>query len=64
MITKLRVDQSADRFFVAVVSRAPLRRYISSEHFSVDGNVVGGVGVAQEFPAEGQAEIHTAEGPQ
>jgi hypothetical protein len=27
----------ADEFFVAVVRQAKLRRYISSEHFSVDG---------------------------
>lgn len=30
----------ADRFFAAVVKQAHLRRYMSSEHFSVDGTVL------------------------
>ncbi len=30
----------ADRFFAAVVRQAQLRRYISSEHFSVDGTLL------------------------
>lgn len=30
----------ADRFFAAVVKRAQLRRYVSSEHFSVDGTLL------------------------
>jgi transposase len=30
----------ADRFFVAVVDQAKLRRYVSSEHFSVDGTLL------------------------
>jgi transposase len=30
----------ADRFFAAVVRQAKLRRYISSEHFSVDGTLL------------------------
>lgn len=30
----------ADRFFAAVVHRAQLRRYLSSEHFSVDGTLL------------------------
>src|SRR5579864_7330253 len=30
----------ADRFFAAVVAQARLRRYVSSEHFSVDGTLL------------------------
>lgn len=30
----------ADRFFAAVVAQAKLRRYLSSEHFSVDGTLL------------------------
>lgn len=30
----------ADRFFAAVVKQATLRRYVSSEHFSVDGTLL------------------------
>ena len=30
----------ADRFFAAVVGQAKLRRYVSSEHFSVDGTLL------------------------
>lgn len=30
----------ADRFFAAVVTQAKLRRYVSSEHFSVDGTLL------------------------
>jgi transposase len=34
---RLLSHEIADRFFVAVVKQAQLRRYVSSEHFSVDG---------------------------
>jgi transposase len=30
----------ADRFFAAVVGQAKLRRYVSSDHFSVDGTLL------------------------
>ena len=50
----------ADRFFAAVVDQAKLRRYVSSDHFSVDGTLVGGVGVTQEFQAQRCAAIGPA----
>jgi transposase len=38
---KRLLDQAiADRFFEAVVRQAKLRRYVSSEHFSVDGTLL------------------------
>jgi len=38
---KRLLDQAiADRFFEAVVRQAQLRRYVSSEHFSVDGTLL------------------------
>jgi transposase len=37
---RLLEAEIADRFFAAVVKQAQLRRYISSEHFSVDGTLL------------------------
>jgi transposase len=38
--TRLLKHEIADRFFEAVVRQAALRRYTSSEHFSVDGTLL------------------------
>jgi transposase len=38
---RLLTHEIADRFFAAVVRQAHLRRYISGEHFSVDGTLLG-----------------------
>jgi hypothetical protein len=35
--TRLLDHEVADEFFAAVVAQARLRRYLSSDHFSVDG---------------------------
>src|ERR687897_2925584 len=37
---RLLAHEVADEFFAAVVAQAKLRRYISSEHFSVDGTLL------------------------
>ena len=37
---RLLAAEVADRFFAAVVRQANLRRYVSSEHFSVDGTLL------------------------
>ena len=37
---RLLDHEIADRFFAAVVGQAKLRRYVSSEHFSVDGTLL------------------------
>lgn len=37
---RLLDHEIADRFFCAVVAQAKLRRYVSSEHFSVDGTLL------------------------
>ena len=37
---RLLSNEIADRFFVAVVRQAHLRRYVSSDHFSVDGTLL------------------------
>src|ERR687898_2047859 len=37
---RLLEAEIADRFFAAVVRQAKLRRYLSSEHFSVDGTLL------------------------
>ena len=39
---RLLDHEVADEFFAAVVRQAKLRRYISSEHFSVDGTLLKG----------------------
>src|SRR6266508_3703030 len=51
---RLLEAEIADRFFAAVVRQGKLRRYVSSEHFSVDGTLPGGVGLAQELQAQGR----------
>jgi transposase len=38
--TRLLKAEIADRFFAAVVTQAQLRRYVSSDHFSVDGTLL------------------------
>src|SRR6476661_7691960 len=38
--TRLLEHEVADEFFAAVVDQAKLRRYVSSEHFSVDGTLL------------------------
>jgi transposase len=38
--TRLLEHEVADEFFAAVVRQAKLRRYISSDHFSVDGTLL------------------------
>lgn len=38
---RLLGHEIADRFFAAVVRQAELRRYVTSEHFSVDGTLLG-----------------------
>src|ERR1700760_967720 len=37
---RLLTHEIADRFFAAVVAQARLRRYVSSQHFSVDGTLL------------------------
>jgi transposase len=37
---RLLTHEIADRFFAAVVGQAKLRRYLSSDHFSVDGTLL------------------------
>src|SRR5450759_773046 len=37
---RLLDHEIADRFFAAVVAQAKLRRYLSSDHFSVDGTLL------------------------
>ena len=38
--TRLLEHQVADEFFAAVVRQAKLRKYVSSEHFTVDGTLL------------------------
>ena len=59
---RLLEHQVADEFFAAVVRQAKLRRYMSSDHFSVDGTLLNAWASHKSFkpkdgppPSEGQA---------
>src|SRR5579864_7956793 len=53
---RLLDHEIADRFFAAVVARARLRRYLSSEHFSVDGTLLEAWASHKSFkPKDGPA---------
>ena len=57
---RLLEHEVADEFFAAVVAQAKLRRYVSSEHFTVDGTLFKGVGFAQVVQAQGWAAVGAA----
>ena len=53
---RLLEAEIADRFFAAVVRQAQLRRYVSSEHFSVDGTLLEAWASHKSFkPKDGHA---------
>ena len=53
--SRLLEHEVADRFFAEVVAQAKLRRYVSSEHFSVDGKLLEAWAIAQVVQAKGPA---------
>lgn len=54
---RLLEAEIADRFFAAVVRQAQLRRYVSSEHFSVDGTLLQAWASHKSFkPKDGSGE--------
>lgn len=54
---RLLDHEIADRFFEAVVRQASLRRYVSSEHFSVDGTLLEAWASHKSFkPKDGSGE--------
>jgi transposase len=58
---RLLEHEIADRFFAAVVAQAKLRRYVSSDHFSVDGTLLEAWASHKSFqPKDGPS---TAMGP-
>jgi transposase len=50
---RLLDHEIADRFFAAVVAQARLRRYLSSEHFSVDGTLLEAWASHKSFKPKG-----------
>ena len=52
----------ADRFFAAVVRQAKLRRYVSSEHFSVDGTLLEAWASHKSFKPKGGSDGPAAPG--
>ena len=54
----------ADEFFAAVVRQAKLRRYVSSEHFSVDGTLLKAWASHKSVQAQGRAAVGAAGGAQ
>jgi transposase len=60
---RLLAHDIADRFFAAVVRQAKLRRYISSEHFAVDGTLLEAWASHKSFkPKDGPGGPPTAGG--
>jgi transposase len=60
---RLLDHEIADRFFAAVVRQAKLRRYISSEHFSVDGTLLEAWASHKSFkPKDGAPPPTVSEG--
>ena len=60
---RLLSHEIADRFFAAVVAQAKLRRYTSSEHFSVDGTLLEAWASHKSFkPKDGSGAGPTAPG--
>jgi transposase len=54
---RLLEAEIADRFFAAVVRQAQLRRYVSSEHFSVDGTLLNAWAGHKSFkPKDGSGD--------
>jgi hypothetical protein len=54
---RLLEAEIADRFFAAVVRQAQLRRYVSSEHFSVDGTLLNAWASHKSFkPKDGPSD--------
>jgi transposase len=54
---RLLEAEIADRFFAAVVRQAKLRRYVSSEHFSVDGTLLNAWASHKSFrPKDGPSD--------
>jgi transposase len=49
---RLLCHEIADRFFALVVAQAKLRRYVSSEHFSVDGTLLEAWASQKSFKAK------------
>lgn len=59
---RLLEAEIADRFFAAVVKQAKLRRYVSSEHFSVDGTLLQAWASHKSFkPKDGSGDGPTPE---
>lgn len=55
--SRLLEAEIADRFFAAVVRQAQLRRYVSSEHFSVDGTLLNAWASHKSFqPKDGPSD--------
>lgn len=60
---RLLSHEIADRFFAAVVAQAKLRRYVSSDHFSVDGTLLEAWASHKSFkPRDGSGRGPSAPG--
>jgi transposase len=59
---RLLDHEIADRFFAAVVDQAKLRRYLSSDHFSVDGTLLEAWASHKSFKPKDQPPPPPAEG--
>ena len=61
---RLLDHEVADEFFAAVVRQAKLRRYVSSDHFSVDGTLLEAWASHKSFKPKDGPPTDAAGGPQ
>lgn len=59
---RLLDHEIADRFFALVVAQAKLRRYVSSDHFSVDGTLLEAWASHKSFQPKGGPPVPPASG--
>ena len=61
---RLLDHEVADEFFAAVVAQAKLRRYVSSDHFSVDGTLLEAWASHKSFKPKDQPPVAARRGTQ
>jgi transposase len=49
---RLLAGEVAQKFLAAVLAQSKVKRLLSSDHFSVDGTMMGGLGEREEFSPE------------
>ncbi len=50
---RLLEGEIAAKFFNAVMNQAEVKKFLSDDHFSVDGTLIESLGLDEELPAQG-----------